>query len=84
MHTATIERHSDITLAVYCNQTTITGICIQFTKDDFIPSKDTNGSIDKVKNIDIAFGLWNYDTTQSELEIEISKFEIVIPADNSK
>ena len=57
---------------------------VEFTKADFIPTKDTNGSIDKVRNIDIAFGLWNYDTTQNELEIEISKFEIVLPAENSK
>ena len=57
---------------------------VEFTKADFIPTKDTNGSIDKVRNIDIAFGLWNYDTTQNELEIEISKFEIILPAEKTK
>jgi len=54
---------------------------VEFAKDDFVPRENTDGSIGCVKIVSLSFGLWNYDTTQEELEIEISKLEILQSAE---
>ena len=55
---------------------------VEFAKDDFVPRANTTGSADSVKIVSLAFGLWNYDSTQEDLEIEIAKCEIRLPAEN--